>query len=224
MKKLCSYLFIFLCSFFIFSIFNLYASVVSNSVLEFNYNDRFVVENHNSNFFGEDGYLEMVREEIDRSGFTSPYTIYFSKNDICVTTTHTPSGSSVDNAVFDFYYDYSTSNVFYNVRNTYESSCLSDLINPSIGNFLSFLSEHLSNGSGLSTGYCSLNPRKEMIYSCPPLPRISYNLNNFSGKMNFFDFGFNDYLIPILIFKLLYLILLLLLNLLFQLLDLFSSS
>ncbi len=197
MKKLCSYLFIFLCSFFIFSISKLYASVVSNSVLEFNYNDRFVVENHNSNFFGEDGYLEMVREEIDRSGFTSPYTIYFSKHDICVTTTHNSTGSSVDNAVFNFYYDYSTSNVFYSVRHTYESSCMSDLTAPSIGNFLSFLSQSFSSGNGLSTGYCSLNPRNEIGYGgCPSLPRVSYNLSNFSGKMNFYDFGFNDYLIP----------------------------
>lgn len=109
MKKLYTYIGLVILSFFIFSVTRLNASTVEGSSLVFNYNDKYVVNNHSSDFFGENGYLELTRAEMEKRGLS--YTILFTKNNICVVDNH--GGDGYDSLKFTFNYDYSDSSINY---------------------------------------------------------------------------------------------------------------
>ena len=69
--------------FFIFSL-KPNALVNNQNIITFNYNDPFVIENHNPDFFGESGYLNQLKNFVDGLDDSFSYSIYFSKDDIFV--------------------------------------------------------------------------------------------------------------------------------------------
>lgn len=186
MKKLYTYIGLVILSFFIFSVTRLYASTVEGSSLVFNYNDKYVVNNHSSDFFGENGYLELARAEMEKRGLS--YTILFTKNNICVVDNH--GGDGYDSLKFTFNYDYSDSSINYDFWYVNHSMCLSDF-NNNINMFLLGLSSKFPSndyGGGI------LNRSRQFSRNSPKIE--NFPLTDFKGKMNFFELGFDDYVIP----------------------------
>lgn len=186
MKKLYMYIGLVILSFFIFSVTRLNASTVEGSSLVFNYNDKYVVNNHISDFFGENGYLEQTRSEMERGGLS--YTILFTKNNICVVDNHGSYGYGP--LEFTFNYDYSDSSLNYDFWYVNHSMCLSDYNN----NFNLFL-------LGLTSKFPSNDYRGILNRVANNVNRYSPKIENFpltgfKGKMNFFELGFDDYVIP----------------------------
>lgn len=171
MKKLSLVFTIFAC-FFIFSLkpkaFN-----VDYATVTYNYNDVFVVDNHNTEFFGENGYLEIIRKNLTPrfTGSGMGFQILFTKDDIYVHKCFSCSKLS-----FDILYLYNSDIGFTASSNGNDNRFYSL---SSYDSFSSFYNAVLSGS----------RPYSNNLYSFPYDSEIT-------SDINYFDLDPDNYIIP----------------------------
>ena len=175
----------------LFSILKLDAATKPQLIL--NYDSEFISQNHKSQFFGENGYLERVRKVLTSGNVNLPkYAIYFSKNDLCVEnykyeftywSNHGYGGKRQRSLYvsYNYYYLNGTFYVSNLVSKNSKKSCLSNFAD--IDSFIESLTNFDSSANNFSSNVNVINS-------------VDVSIEKLNGNFDYFDLGFTDYYIP----------------------------